>query len=337
MIGGIPPSMDRSNGISTPLYYLLKQTHEPLFRCDDLENYTSRVLKKWNRSLDYKEFIFYPDTSLKFNKKVFFTKEFFNKYINSITTQYNSKFQITYTAESVRIRFDKSQKRYLYFLTWHENAPAIKETNIEYGLGAFEIDVYSKEKIVMSRKEYVRNGFNKIVYYKYKGESDSNLENQKIQDFNLLSSFQQPEWIKKKYIGVQIPEPRTIVLLINHPDKRVRENLYNCIDVQKFRRAFVPQRKEFYDVKTVLPMGIPGAKAGLPRQICSKGKIKKHKEIIFLNQRKDNKESLKEYFDELGEEKSLKINIKNISMNALSKLLKNHKKNPFSYNLLEIF
>ena len=85
----------------------------------------------------------------------------------------------------------------MYFLTWYENAPAIKEGNLEYGLGAFEIETYSNKKIVMSRKEYVRNGFNKIVYYRYQGASDPNLQNKKIQDFNLLSSFQKPEWIKK--------------------------------------------------------------------------------------------------------------------------------------------
>lgn len=41
----------REAGLNTALY-MLKQTHEPLFRINDGDNYESRVLNTWSRSVD---------------------------------------------------------------------------------------------------------------------------------------------------------------------------------------------------------------------------------------------------------------------------------------------
>ena len=77
VIGEIPPSISREKGIDTSTYYIIRQTHEPLFRCDDLQNYTSRVLKSWGRSVDYRKYSFYPDTSRKFTAQAAFSEEYF--------------------------------------------------------------------------------------------------------------------------------------------------------------------------------------------------------------------------------------------------------------------
>lgn len=338
VIGEIPPSINREKGIDTSTYYIIKQTHEPLFRCDDLQNYTSKILSSWSRSVDYKKFTFCPGTSLKFNKTKYLTRALFDEYLSSITIRYGAEFKLSRAADCDTVEFKIPQKKYLYFLTWYENAPAVKLDGIEYGLGEFYVLSYSEDIIIFDRKKHVKNGYNKIIYYKYAGENDPNLQNEKIQDFNLLSSFQQPEWIKKEYVGIKSPDPRTIVLLINHPDKRIRKKLYNCIDVQKFRKAFVVKRKEFYDVKTVLPVGISGAKSGLPEQFCDSGghKLKDTEDITLINQRDDNNTALTEYVDNLHKQTGIKIVVKKIGYQELVKLLKNAKRKPFSYVLLQI-
>lgn len=336
VIGEIPPSINTDKGIDTSTYYIVRQTHEPLFRCDDLQNYTSLILKNWYRSADCKRFVFYPDTSLKFNKVERLTEEYFTDFVRSITTRYGADFNLTGTTDSVTVEFKEPQKKYLYFLTWYENAPAIRSGNIEYGLGKFYVASYTRDKIVFIRKQQVRDGYNKIVFYNYTGDDDQVLHNRKIQDFNLLSPFQQPEWIKKEYAGIKNPDPRTIVLLINHPDKETRKKLYNCLNVAQFRKAFVPKRNEFYDVKTVLPVGIPGAKPGLPDQFCQEGKTIWTGGISLINQRDDNQEPLAEYLRGFHQRTGIRIITKAIDYQDLIKIIKNPKRKPYSYNMLQI-
>ncbi len=336
VIGEIPPSIGREKGIDTATYYIIRQTHEPLFRCDDLQNYTSKVLKDWSRSVDYRRFVFSPDTSLKFNTTSRLTEDFFVNYISSVTTRYGVDFKLSRATGSVTVEFKEPQKQFLYFLTWYENAPAIKAGNIEYGLGEYLVTSYNERKIVFDRKTRVRGGYNRIIYRKYEGESDPVLENRKIQDFNLLSSFQQPEWIKKEYVGIKNPDPRTIVLLINHPDKRVRKRLHDCLSIDDFRRAFIVKRKEFYDVKTVLPVGIPGGKGGMPEQVCDKGNSLAGGKVVLVNQQDNNDTALASYLNSFYRKTGIRVLAKKTEYQELVNLLKNSKRKPFSYNLLQM-
>lgn len=336
VVGELPTTISREKGIDTSTYYLIRQTHEPLFRCDDLQNYSSRILKRWERSIDYKKYYFYPDTTLKFNKDLPFTEEYFDCYMSSTVAAYGRGGRVSRITGGIQVVFDLPQRQFLYYLTWHENAPAIKAGKFEYGLGPFIVTQYNNEQMVLNRKEYVRNGYNKIIYHNYRGERDANLQNREIQDFNLLSTFEQPEWIKKEYLGVKNPDPRTIVLLINHPDINIRRRLHDCLDVDGFRRAFIVKRKEFHDVSTILPVGIPGGKGGLPQQTCTGNRPGLKANIVLINQRDDNDNELLGYLKKISHRAGIPISVKKMGYAELVSFLKDSKRKPFSYNLLQI-
>lgn len=298
VVGKVPAAILRDS-IDTPTYYIIRQTHEPFFRSDDLQNFTSRIIRKWNRSVDNRKFIFYPDTSLRFNREEALTRETFESQLSSVTARFGAEYELAGFQDRVEVTFSSPQSQYLYFLTWYENAPAVKKGNIEYGLGEFYISYFGADKVVMERKHPVSNGYNKIVYLDYTGDKDPNLLDRRVQDFNLLSSYQQPEWIRTEYAGYKNPDPRAIVLLINHPDREARRMIYNCLDIPGFRSAFIPSRKEFHDIASVLPVGIPGGVAGLPEQSCRAAAARSAGEIVLINQRSDNGETLPVYLENI--------------------------------------
>lgn len=334
VLGSIPPPIDTRKTIDTSTYYIVRQTHEPLFRADDLQNYSSKILKNWSRTADYREFLFFPKLNLRFGPHEALTPSSFYDYIGSITEKYGVPFRAERLESGVKVIFDLPQKRYLYFLTWYENAPSLRKDNFEFGLGEFYPVLHDKSRVVLKRKARIANGYNTIVFHAYNGGEDINLENRDMQDFNLLSSFQQPSWIKEEYAGIKFPDPRTIVLLINHPDEKVRRSLYGCLDVEGVRKALVPQRSEFYDVKTVLPMGIPGAKSGLPEQVCKKIGTPPDRPLIFVNQLQGNDSTLREYLRGFTERSGLPIAVRRFSYQELSSLLKAPDRPKFAYNVL---
>lgn len=336
VVGMVPPSIIRET-IDTPTYYIIRQTHEPFLRFEDLQNYTSKILLDWRRSADYRKFVFYPDLTLKFNKDERLTKEIFYEQLSSVTARFGADFKLYSASDSVTVEFPAPQRQYLYFLTWYENAPAIRRGNFEYGLGAFYISSYSQDKIVMERKRKVRNGYNRVEFLNYLGDKDPNLQDRRIQDFNLLSAEQQPEWIKAAYLGVKNPDPRSVVLLINHPDREVRKRLYNCIDVRKFRGAFFGKTKEFYDIATVLPVGIPGARAGLPRQECARGAGPVPGNISLINLRSDNADTLPEFIRNLKRDTGINIVENRMEYKDLVQLLNDPKHDPYWYNIFQIY
>lgn len=336
VVGMVPPAIVRET-IDTPTYYIIRQTHEPFLRFEDLQNYTSRVLKDWRRSADYRRFIFYPDTSLKFNAKDQLTKEIFEEQLSSVTARFGRDFKLTSTPDSVTVEFQSPQKQYLYFLTWYENAPAIRRGGMEYGLGEFYFTEYTPDKIVMRRKRKVSNGYNQIEFLNYTGEGDPKLQDRRIQDFNLLSAEQQPKWIRDEYAGFKNPDPRSVVLLINHPDRKVRELLYNCVDVKSFRGAFFGKTREFHDIATVLPAGIPGAKTGLPSQDCRRIKMRYDKPVSLINLRGDNFDTLPPFLAGLERETGVRITENRMEYRDLVKILNDPGREPYWYNLFQIY
>lgn len=62
----VPGRIATSLAGENDVYYVLKQTHEPLLRKDDGQNYSSRILRSWGRNIRSSEYTFCPDTRLSF-------------------------------------------------------------------------------------------------------------------------------------------------------------------------------------------------------------------------------------------------------------------------------
>jgi len=334
LVASIPDRVVLEKEGETVVSYILRQTHEPLFRKDDGQNFTSKILNNWSRSLNYTEYSFCPDTSLKFNASAGFSPDFFYTYLSSTTKRFSPSFSLEKKGECAIVHFPAARKGYLDFLTGYDVAPSINpEGNIAFGLGPFYVAGFTAKKVELRRKKAVTNGYNSVAFYAY-SDADDNLKKSGISDFNKLPTSQQPEWISKDFQSFRNIELLSVGLGISHPDKSIREMLFNCIDTVKFREAYAPvTRKQFFDIKTVLPVGVPGAQPGKPDQRCRVAEGVKGKEIILANSRTNNSETLKQFADNFYKKTGLRIKVRDFAPNQMNPMLYD-KKNLRPYNLI---
>lgn len=310
LLGAIPKTISSKDADQDVTYYIIKQTHEPLLRQGDGTRYQSRILTKWSRNIPSSEYTFCPDTTLVFDAKTPFSLEYFYAYLKAITRKYSEDATLAIEKDCVSVKFHKSQPGYLIFLTRYENAPSIPASSgIETGLGPYYVKSLGQEVAVLRRKVPVKGGYNTIVIHAYHGQSDPNLKNGNISDFNRISSYDQPAWIKESFLGFSNPELKSVNLIINHPDKEIRRRIYNCINVDDFRQAFMPQRKDFYAISTILPLGIKGARPGKPEQVCKIRGLKQKVSVSLLNQQWDNGPQLQKYTDNLYAQTGLRLSM----------------------------
>jgi hypothetical protein len=173
----------------------------------------------------------------------------------------------------------------------------------------------------------VRGGYDLIVLHEYLGPKDPNLENREIKDFNIVPSGDIPKWVKEEYTRFETVELKSINLIINHPDREVRDKVYNCVDIPALRTAFFPGKKDFFDINNILPMGIMGAIPGLPTQSCEKDH-KNTTELRFANWMFGNTEAMTEFAANFTRKSGIKWRVDPYSPQALVSVL-NRAPRPF--------
>jgi len=331
------PARISTGSMTNSVYYILKQTHEPLFRKDDGQNYSSNLLKKWDRSVDWSRYTFCPDAELAFESGQKFSLEFFREYLLGVTKKYTAAAVVADSGNGcLSVRFPAPRVGYLAYLSSYSNAPHVNITeNVESGLGKYSVTDMAKNKIVLARKKPVRDGYNKIVLYGMSAISPKEYRSLDISDYNQISSFDIPEWVRRDYFSFDNLKLKSEVLIVNTPDAELREAVYNCFDVKKFRSAFIPLKKDFHDIRTVLPLGVPGAEGGLPEQLCDNRlkRAARGRTLTFCNWSGDNRETLKAYFDEIRIRTGLNIKLVNYEPSELAALI---YKKPRAYDLLVV-
>ena len=332
---GLPERVSAADEATNVSFYILKQTHEPVFRRKDGENYSSLILDKWSRSLDYLNFSFCPAPHLEFAPGLPFTFEDFAAHVSSFTSGYSGRFHMVKERNCVNISFESPQNDYLYFWTAYERAPT-KSTRgtAELGLGSFSVESVSKNRIVLTRKKKVTGGYNSVVLYAYTGARDPNLENREIKDFNLIDTAAVPEWVKESFLSFENPEMKSLILIINHPDPKVRERVYNCVDIPSLRSSFFPGKTDFYNISTLLPMGVPGAVPGLPAQTCGAARLRG--ELRFANWMPGNQEAMKKYAAAFKAKSGIKLRLDQYSMSEFAQAFSRRPK-PFDLAVIIIY
>ncbi|HAH31178.1 MAG TPA: hypothetical protein DCL44_02570 [Elusimicrobia bacterium] len=335
LVLGLPHRISTNDAFQAVTYYVLKQTHEPVFRKDDGQKYHSKILRRWSRNPESSEYEFCPNTFLRFNDSADFSFPFFLAHIRRVTNAYDLSASIKTQGDCVQVKFPHSQKRYLDVLTYYENAPTIRRTDrIEDGLGQYSIVFMSSDTIALERKEHVSSGYNKVVFYEYKGKDDPNLQNRNIKDFNTIPMYDVPAWAVREYFSFNTVEMKSVNLIINHPDLGVRKAVYNCLNVADLRHALFPLKKDFYNIKTVLPIGMPGATGGVPSQQCD---LYRHQAtgipLTFANWNKDIQASLIGYIDSVNKQTGMNIRVVNYDPRDL--VAKIHE-TPHPYNMVVI-
>lgn len=334
LLNGLPEKIIVGDDMTNSVFYIFKQTHEPLFRKDDGQNFTSRLLLSWGRNIASTEYTFCPDTKMYFDKDNQFGSEFFFRYIGDITPKYYKKSEIRLKKECVVVKFDRPRKGYLDFLSAYENAPAIRRSPVlEEGLGPFGVTDVSKERIVLERKVPVRNGYNKIILFDYKGSQDGNLNNPEIADFNLIPESDVPDWVRNTYLSFKNTGLKISVLVLNIPDRTKRKAVYNCLDIHSFRKAFLPSKNDFLDIQTVLPLGFPGGVAGPPKQECGRYNGLAGNTVTLANWRTDNTDDLLLFSNKFSRRTGLNLKIIGYKPAEIMSII---HKIPHPYELVQI-
>lgn len=322
---GLPEKIKTGLANEDAVYYILKQTHEPVFRKDDGQNYTSRILANWSRDVNSKEYEFCLKRGLEFRKDKPLTADIFFGHLSAITAKLPVKSNLSIQGDCAAVRFEKRQTGYLEYLTRYENAPTLTESEAqELGLGPYYIAEISKERIVLERKEQARSGYNSIVMYEYGGPSDlRGYRANSVRDFNRIPENEIPREIAGAYVSFPNISLKSVSLIVNIEDRALRHAVYNCIAPKELRAAFFPDGKSFYDIQTVLPLGVPGALAGKPEQTC--GKLPPGKgeapEIVFVNWRDNNTEQLQKFAAGFYEKSGIRLRIKKYTAYDLVKEL----------------
>jgi hypothetical protein len=329
---GVPGKLELKRSVEAATSYVLKQTHEPLFRKEDGENYSSRVLTRWSRDLFKKEYCFCPDQSLEFDAANRFNAGFFAKYIKQATAKYSEDFSFMQSGECSVIRFKQPEAGYLDFLSKYENAPSVMGNKWgEVGLGPFQIGGVKEGEMRLVRKSKISGGYNEIILKEFKGVADREYSESRASDYNNVPVYYQPDWREREYQGVDTVDLQVNGIVINVPDEEVRERIYNCLDVDRFRRAFFPERKEFLDIATVLPIGMAGASPGKAVQHCPSGHWSSRKQFVLLNHIKGNDEQLSKIIDEFFSRTGIRIKIIKCTPGELVKALQS---TPRGYDLI---
>ena len=334
LVNGLPANALAGDDMTVGSYYLIKQTQEPLFRKDDGQNFTSKMLKEWGRNQGSSVYKFYPDERLVFDSGVRFTADFLRRHLDRVNKNFGHRYTLAEKDGCVSVEFEGSQKGYLDFLTRYETAPKIKiSEKIEEGLGSFRVTEISTSSIVLDRRARIANGYNKIILYAYQGPKDPRLGSTDISDYNLLPEEDIPDSIKKEYVGFGSLDMKVQYLLINVHDKNERDLIYNCIDVDKFRSAFMPAARGMFDVATIFPVGMPGGEPGRPVQKCGPEKRRSYPERVFVNYRTDNAQQLHEFFEDFHAKSGIRIKIANYTP---SEVIASFYKKPKAYDLVSM-
>lgn len=336
LLPALPPRVSTElAGINVALYILM-QTHEPLFRTGDGQNFHSNILRDWSRSLDSKQFRFCPDTSQSFDAAHDFSADSFRAQIDTVTRRFDSDYSIAQDSGCVSVTFSKAQHGYFDYLALYENAPTLKQddSRIEAGLGTYKVTEFSTEKVVLSRKKPIRDGYNEIILRLYKGPDDPELSNRQIADFNRIPPNDLPDWVKTAYQDIGGSLPKSFNLVINHPDPRIRKAVYGCLDMDLLRRAYFPARGSFIDLKTLLPVGVPGAQPGKPTQSCDMRALPPRgstSPLVFSNWASDNDPALRRLMLDFSAKTGIPVEIEPTTLSDLAAVI---LKRPHPYNLV---
>jgi hypothetical protein len=301
--------------------YILKQTHEPLLRKDDGQNYTSKILSRWRRNVGSTTYEFCPSGKARFDAAHPFTAEYLKKHLDAVTTKYAPEFSTELSGECVVVRFANGRIGYMDFLSMLGNAPTLGKTeNIELGLGEFAVKSIDKSRINLSRKEGCSNCYTDIIIYEAAANPEDDLKREDVADFNRISWREFPLDLAERFMSFESIPLKSGGLVLTTTDKDLRRVIYGCVDIPRFRRVVFPHKKKFNNISTILPVGVPGGIAGKPEQHCRP--LKKYGRAVLLAAiARGNEAEVMEYAETFRRRTGLEMRVQFYSAHELVKVL----------------
>ena len=314
----ISPNMIHGNSV----FYIVRQTHEPIIRVADNNSLYSNILKDWTRSDDYKSFKFCIKDNLEFDTGISFTAEGLFQSLEKLKPRFKGLTNIR-TGNCIEAKTDQPAKPLLDLLTNLEFAPTFedKKTGWHLGLGPYKVVQKDSEQVILKRKVPIANGFNTIRMMSISG-STKEMESRKIEDFNLLPVEKIPNWTRQEYNSFPVSLLKVYGLVVNVKDKQIRKAIYNCLSIHHFRKAYFPKDRMPVDIASIFPIGIEGASPGKVKQSCdSSSFLKLQRKLTLANWKPEAENDLEPVFQELEKATNIKVSVKNYDATVLGDLL----------------
>ena len=308
----VRPSLAHSSLVS----YVLKQTHEPFFRFDGNHQLTSRILKHWERSEDYKTFVLCIDDKAEFEPGLPLNTDDVSRSL----AQLQGELSATHDAKNgncVTAKFNKPQLLFFDSLTDLAMSPTrpTKNPHVDVGLGAFRVESLNEKEIVLTRKlAAAGKRFDRIELTNVQTMKPEDLNDHSIQEFNLITRDKVPDWVRSEYAAYPISHLSLYIVLFNNPDQRIRQALANCLSVPEMRAAFFPSSTNTHDVGSLFPVGVRGAIEGPPHQNCPAEKLSVKKPVKFLNWKPERHAALLEVFKRVSDKTGIPIEVEDVSL-----------------------
>lgn len=334
-VTGLPEKVAAEQADEDVPLYILKQTHEPLLRSDDGQNYTSKILSSWHRSADSSLYSFCPAPEARFDENNPLSLALMAAHLKTVTDRFGGKFSIKSGTACVAVQFGKSRRGYMRFLSMYENSPTIKKTAVaELGLGAFRVAEINRDYIRLERKKYCRNGYNRIMLYEAAPDSSADMSRKDIADINRISWRSAPSGTLERFRAFNNIPLKTLGLVLVTPNKYLRSIVYNCMDITQLSHAVYPQKKGFSAISTILPVGVPGGRPGVPARECRvDSKKNAGTTLLIAAVDRDNAAELRIVADRFYERTGIRLSFKTYSAGELVKLL---FKRPHPYDMVPI-
>lgn len=329
---GLPKSLEPRDIEVAPIGYLLNQTHRPLFNQNEDGVYTSEILSDWAQDRGGLNVKVCVKPGMAIHNVGPFDAVKLAEFLKRRLSELKLQATITPAVPCVALSFTQRHHGFFDLFTRFENAPTWKvdHSAFESGLGEFYVANISEDKIELLRKEDSGRGFNKIFVHAYKSKQhlEELIRTQIIEDVNRVSPELVPDEIKKTYRNYGVVLLQTGILLLNVKDANLRRIIYNCLDIQKFRQAFSPGQSEFKNIQTILPIGVPGAREGLPAQNCThrKNASTTYPTVKFWNWKDNNRESLKSFWKEFTDQTGVQVEYSDISPEKLFAIAKGQER-----------
>lgn len=271
-IVGSPVRITPSDANLLPTSYILKQTHEPIFNKDKNGSFYSNILDHWGRSIDYKDFRLCIAEPRYFGEGEYFTFSLLKDLVlRSLQAFKENHYKYEADNNCLTLHFNTAFPDFLTLLSSLENAPSRKSkiANVENGLGDFIVENFSKELVTLKRKREDASKIDQINFYNIEFiEHDRELMG-KMDDINHLLAKSLATIPKEKFKAFEYSPLREFVLLINVRDEKIRESIFNCVNIDLLRKSAYLDEKQFNDVSTLFPVGIRGGKPGKLYRKCN--------------------------------------------------------------------
>lgn len=249
--------------------YIIRQTHEPYFRMDENRQVTSKVLRHFENSFDFKSFTLCPNPEWKFSETEPFSTEDIKVSLRKLTSKL-SEVTLPNVGRCVRAEFDKPKRRFYQILSNLFKSPSrvAKDPRYALGLGPFAIKSFTKDKMVLERKPWTSGRFDKIELTLVPENRRENLPEEGYEDYNLFPETWIPEKIKKEYKAYAVSNRIMGLMFIHVNDERLRKRLFHCADIPALNSFYQSYARPPLETANLFPIGIRGARPGPPVQNC---------------------------------------------------------------------